>query len=106
MLHLSRGLASPWDLGEVRLELAFCLLLSWLVVLCCLARGVRSSGKVVYLTATLPYIVLLVLLVMTVSLPGASLGLKYLFVPEWHKLKDFQVRKFCLQLDCIIRFPL
>ena len=83
--------AGPGALGEVQMELAFSLLVSWLVVLVCLARGVRTSGKVVYFTATFPYVILLVLLAMSVSLPGAGQGLRYLFVPQWHKLADFQV---------------
>ena len=44
-------LASPGSLGEIQMELAFFLLVSWLVVLVCLARGVRTSGKVVYFTS-------------------------------------------------------
>ena len=92
-----------------RMDLAFWLLLSWIVVLVCLAKGIRSSGKVsqnspfsthcfnskvVYFTATFPYLILLVLLSMSVTLPGASNGIHYLFVPNagtWEKLADFQV---------------
>merc|ERR1712013_362567 len=82
------------DLGEIRLDLAFCFFLSWMLVLVCLARGIRSSGKVVYFTATVPYLILLTLLVMSVTLPGAANGIRYLLVPTtgtWSKLADFQV---------------
>ena len=94
------------------MDLAFWLLLSWMVVLVCLAKGIRTSGKVVfhslivhvspllpkvvYFTATFPYLILLILLVMSVTLPGAGTGIHYLFVPNagtWEKLADFQVRE-------------
>jgi len=92
VLDITRdGLAESGHLGQVKVELAFYLLLSWLAVLLCLSKGIKSSGKVVYFTATFPYVVLLVLLCLGVSLPGADLGLYYLFVPKWEKLADFSV---------------
>jgi len=85
------GLGNPGDLGEIKINLAFFLLLSWLVVLLCLVKGVKSSGKVVYFSATFPYFVLLVLLILGITLPGAGNGLYYLFVPKWDKLANFTV---------------
>jgi len=85
------GIQDFGDLGSVKMDLLFYLALSWLVVLLCLSKGIKSSGKVVYFTATFPYVVLLALLVLGVSLPGAELGLEYLFIPKWEKLSDLQV---------------
>jgi len=85
------GLGEPGDLGEIKLDLAFFLLVSWLVVLLCLVKGVKSSGKVVYFSATFPYLVLVVLLILGLTLPGAGEGLYYLFVPKWEKLCSFTV---------------
>jgi len=85
------GLGEFGDLGEIKMDLAFFLLLSWIVVFLCLSKGIKSSGKVVYFTATFPYVVLLVLLVMGLTLPGAEQGLYYLFVPKWEKLASFTV---------------
>ena len=53
----------------------------------------------VYFTATFPYLILLVLLSMSVTLPGASNGIHYLFVPTWEKLADFQVFKILFYLN-------
>jgi solute carrier family 6 amino acid transporter-like protein 5/7/9/14 len=85
------GLGQFGDLGEIKMDLAFYLLLSWIVVLLCLAKGIKSSGKAVYFTATFPYLFLLILLVMGLTLPGAEQGLYYLFVPKWDKLASLTV---------------
>ena len=34
------------DLGGVKMDLAFYLFLAWIIVCVCLAKGVRTSGKV------------------------------------------------------------
>ena len=44
VLELSDGIGSP---GEVRLELAFCLLLAWIIVYFCVWKGIKSAGKVI-----------------------------------------------------------
>ena len=94
------GLGEFGDLGEFKMDLAFYLLLSWLIVLLCLSKGIKSSGKVVYFTATFPYVVLLVLLVMGLTLPWAEQGLYYLFVPKWEKLTSFTLwRRAAGQVD-------
>lgn len=91
VLNITSGLGSPGDLGGFKYDLPLALLLSWTVVFLCLMKGVKSSGKVVYFTATFPYVILIALLVRGALLPGASKGLYYLFVPEWHKLLDYIV---------------
>merc|ERR1719495_2730507 len=79
------------DLGAIKLDLAFCLLLSWLIVNMCVLKGVKSSGKVVYFTATFPYLVLLILLIHGLTLEGAAEGVRYLFSPDWSKLANIKV---------------
>ncbi|VVC86403.1 unnamed protein product [Leptidea sinapis] len=48
-------------------------------------------GKVVWLTATMPYVVLSILLVRGLLLPGATRGIAYYLKPELSRLKDTQV---------------
>lgn len=55
-------------------------------------KGVRSAGKVVWVTALAPYVVLIILLIRGVSLPGADEGIRYYLTPEWSKLKNSKVR--------------
>ncbi|XP_029354016.1 sodium- and chloride-dependent glycine transporter 2 isoform X2 [Echeneis naucrates] len=90
VLHISKGIEYP---GDIRWPLAGCLLLAWIIVYASLAKGIKSSGKVVYFTATFPYVVLVILLIRGVTLPGAGDGILYFITPKWEKLKDAKVWK-------------
>jgi len=93
VLNITKDIGEPGDLGGFNYPIPLALLLSWIVVFLCLMKGVKSSGKVVYFTATFPYVILIALLVRGVTLPGATIGLKKLFVPDFTRLGDFQVWK-------------
>ncbi|XP_030891696.1 sodium-dependent noradrenaline transporter [Leptonychotes weddellii] len=54
-------------------------------------KGVKTSGKVVWITATLPYLVLFVLLVHGVTLPGASNGINAYLHIDFYRLKEATV---------------
>uniref|UniRef100_A0A8C7MWZ9 Solute carrier family 6 member 14 n=1 Tax=Oncorhynchus kisutch TaxID=8019 RepID=A0A8C7MWZ9_ONCKI len=64
------------ETGPVVWHLALCLLLGWLLIAAALYKGIKSSGKVVYFTATFPYVVLLILLIRGVTLEGARDGIE------------------------------
>uniref|UniRef100_A0A670YHV7 Transporter n=1 Tax=Pseudonaja textilis TaxID=8673 RepID=A0A670YHV7_PSETE len=64
VLNISDGIE---HLGTVRWELSLCLLLAWIICYFCIWKGVKSTGKVVYFTATFPYLMLIVLLIRGVS---------------------------------------
>ena len=85
------GLTTFGDMGAIRWQLLLCFALSWIIVFLCVMKGVKSSGKVVYFTATFPYVILISLLIRGVTMDGAIIGIQYFFVPDWHKLADFQV---------------
>ncbi|XP_018621435.1 sodium- and chloride-dependent transporter XTRP3-like [Scleropages formosus] len=72
-----------WHRGQ-----ALCLLLAWAVVYLCIIKGVASTGKVVYFTATFPYLVLIIYLIRGVTLHGALNGLKYMFTPKMEQLAN------------------
>uniref|UniRef100_A0A3P9A7N1 Transporter n=1 Tax=Esox lucius TaxID=8010 RepID=A0A3P9A7N1_ESOLU len=88
VLRISDGIES---LGQISWELALCLLLTWVICYFCIWKGVRSTGKVAYFTATFPYAMLLVLLVRGVTLPGAIDGIFYYMYPNPTRLADPQV---------------
>ncbi|KPP60076.1 sodium- and chloride-dependent GABA transporter 2-like, partial [Scleropages formosus] len=88
VLNISGGIEEP---GSVRWELALCLLLSWTICYFCVWKGVRSTGKASYFTATFPYVMLVVLLVRGVTLPGALDGIVFYLYPNPSRLADPQV---------------
>ncbi|XP_074715631.1 sodium- and chloride-dependent transporter XTRP3 isoform X2 [Strix uralensis] len=74
--------------GSVQWEQALCLTLAWLVVYLCILRGTESTGKVVYVTASLPYCVLIIYLIRGLTLHGAVNGLVYMFTPKLEQLSN------------------
>ncbi|XP_048755020.2 sodium-dependent neutral amino acid transporter B(0)AT3-like [Ostrea edulis] len=72
-------------------KLAVSLLVAWIIVYLCMVKGIKSSGKVVYVTATFPYLVLIIFFFRGITLHGFDRGLEHLFVPEWSKLFDPEV---------------
>ncbi|GLG96886.1 Sodium-dependent nutrient amino acid transporter 1, partial [Gryllus bimaculatus] len=69
-------------------RLSVCLLISWVVILLVIIRGVRSSGKAAYFLALFPYVVLVILLIRGCTLPGAVQGIIYFVNPQWDKLLE------------------
>ncbi|XP_028284120.1 sodium- and chloride-dependent GABA transporter 2-like [Parambassis ranga] len=88
VLRLSSSLD---ELGPISWKLALCLAVVWLICYFCVWKGVKSTGKVVYLTATFPYVMLFVLLVRGATLPGATQGIIYYLKPNPTRLADPQV---------------
>ncbi|XP_041808355.1 sodium- and chloride-dependent neutral and basic amino acid transporter B(0+) [Chelmon rostratus] len=83
------------ETGPVVWHLALCLLLSSMLVAAALIRGIKSSGKVVYFTATFPYVVILILLIRGVTLEGARDGIEFYIGSQSNltKLTEAQVWK-------------
>uniref|UniRef100_A0A8C6WU68 Transporter n=1 Tax=Neogobius melanostomus TaxID=47308 RepID=A0A8C6WU68_9GOBI len=88
VLSISTGIE---DIGTLKWDLALCLLAVWVICFFCIWKGVKSTGKVVYITATFPFVMLIVLLVRGVTLPGASEGIKFYLYPNLSRLQDPEV---------------
>ncbi|KAM8974922.1 sodium-dependent serotonin transporter [Pelodytes ibericus] len=87
-IHKSKGLH---ELGGISWQLALCLLFIFTVVYFSIWKGVKTSGKVVWVTATFPYIVLTLLLIRGATLPGAWRGVIFYLKPSWEKLLTTEV---------------
>uniref|UniRef100_A0A8C5EW01 Transporter n=1 Tax=Gouania willdenowi TaxID=441366 RepID=A0A8C5EW01_GOUWI len=87
-LHESKGIQ---DLGMPRWELSLCLIVVVFILYFSLWKGVKSSGKVVYITATMPYIVLFVLLIRGITLPGSMNGIKAYLHIDFNRLNNLEV---------------
>ncbi|KAK6474043.1 sodium- and chloride-dependent taurine transporter-like isoform X1 [Huso huso] len=88
VLSISSGID---DMGVVKWDLALCLLAVWVICFFCIWKGVKSTGKVVYITATFPFVMLIVLLIRGVTLPGAYEGIKFYLYPDLSRLADPEV---------------
>lgn len=112
--HLSSGID---DLGHIRTPLALYLAVVFICIYFAIWKGVKSTGKVshliwnlilehlikinriliivnnqvVWVTALLPYAVLIPLLVRGIWLEGAWLGIRYYLAPQWMKILDVDV---------------
>lgn len=108
-MQMSDGLH---EIGYPKWQLVLCLFVVYTMLYLSLFKGVKSSGKlrriqnggfrfrplilnavgkVVWATATMPYVVLTILLIRGLMLPGAANGISYYLQPELSKLKETQV---------------
>ncbi|XP_006633882.1 sodium- and chloride-dependent GABA transporter 2 isoform X2 [Lepisosteus oculatus] len=88
VLRISSGID---HIGVLHWDLSLCLLAAWIICYFCIWKGVKSTGKVVYFTATFPYFMLIILLIRGVTLPGAAEGIKFYLYPDLGRLADPQV---------------
>nr|XP_006635943.1 PREDICTED: sodium-dependent dopamine transporter [Lepisosteus oculatus] len=87
-VHESEGIN---DLGLPRWQLTSCLVVVIVILYFSLWKGVKTSGKVVWITATMPYVVLTVLLLRGVTLPGAIDGIKAYLSVDFLRLCEASV---------------
>ncbi|XP_046546541.1 sodium- and chloride-dependent glycine transporter 2-like [Haliotis rubra] len=88
VLDISSGID---DLGTVQLHLFICWFLTCLLLFLGIAKGIKSLGKVVYVTALMPYILLTILLVRACMMPGSLDGILYYMTPDFRRLQQAQV---------------
>lgn len=74
------------DMGDMQWELVGFMALAWAIVGTCLARGIRTTGNIVYFTALFPYVVMIILF-----FRGESLIIT--------RKKQKVLRHFCSKLD-------
>ncbi|XP_076447301.1 sodium- and chloride-dependent glycine transporter 2-like isoform X2 [Babylonia areolata] len=88
VLQVSSGFG---DMGHVVWYLALSLAVSSLLIFLGMIKGIKSSGKVVYVTAIAPYVIVTILLIRGVTLPGAVDGIIFYVRPDFSRLSDVAV---------------
>ncbi|XP_052073480.1 sodium- and chloride-dependent glycine transporter 1-like [Mytilus californianus] len=88
VLQMSSGIG---EFGTLNWKMMLCLFLIWLIVGLCVIKGVKSIGKIVYVTAILPYILLFIFLVHGLTLDGSVDGIIFFFKPDFSKAFTFKV---------------
>ncbi|XP_034017458.1 sodium-dependent neutral amino acid transporter B(0)AT1 [Thalassophryne amazonica] len=76
------------DAGALQWWIVLCLIAAWTVLYICCIRGIETTGKAVYITSTLPYLVLTIFLVRGLTLKGSVEGIKFLFTPDLQELMN------------------
>ncbi|XP_069923983.1 sodium-dependent neutral amino acid transporter B(0)AT1-like [Oryctolagus cuniculus] len=70
------------DTGSVQRWILLCLTCAWSVLYVCTIRGIETTGKAMYMTSTLPYLVLTIFLIRSLRLKGAGASIAFLFTPN------------------------
>jgi len=83
VLNLSDGAGV---LGGLQWALVGFLALTWIVLFFLVFRGALHIGKIVFWTVTIPWALLIIILIRGLTLPGAIEGLNYYLTPDFAAL--------------------
>ncbi|XP_066954469.1 sodium-dependent proline transporter-like [Macrobrachium rosenbergii] len=78
-------------LGGFQWPLVTAATLFWIMTFLCVFKGIKVLGKLMWFTATFPYVILVILLIRGVTLPGAWNGIYYYLSPDLSKLLELKV---------------
>ncbi|CAG9801949.1 unnamed protein product [Chironomus riparius] len=73
---------------QFNFPIGIALIVAWTLIYLCMVQGITESGKVVYITAIFPYVVLIIFFFRGITLKGATDGIAHLFTPKWEILLD------------------
>ncbi|XP_077605565.1 sodium-dependent neutral amino acid transporter B(0)AT1 [Crocuta crocuta] len=76
------------DSGSVQWWILLSLTCAWSVLYVCIIRGGGGGPPAVYITSTLPYVVLTIFLIRGLTLKGATNGIVFLFTPNVTELAN------------------
>ena len=79
------------DIGTIKWGLLGILFGMWIWIILSIWKGARTVSRVVYVTATVPIVILIVFMIRGITLPGATEGLRYLLTPDFSKMLEPKV---------------
>ncbi|OWF48157.1 Sodium- and chloride-dependent betaine transporter [Mizuhopecten yessoensis] len=88
ILNASPGIE---DWGTPQWHLILALFFSYASSFLCIIKGVKSVGKVVYVTALGPFVLLVVILIRSLFLEGSTDGIIMYLKPDLSKLLSYQI---------------
>ena len=65
------GFTTFGDMGGFQTGILTSLSVGWVITCLCVLFGIKSTGKVVYFTATFPYLIMIILMIAGLQLEGA-----------------------------------
>ena len=74
VLNVSNGIDEGYL--DINWFMFACLFGCWIFIYFCLWKGVKSTGKVVWITATAPFVLIMVFLIRALTLPNAGVGVR------------------------------
>uniref|UniRef100_A0A7I5E6X1 Sodium:neurotransmitter symporter family protein n=1 Tax=Haemonchus contortus TaxID=6289 RepID=A0A7I5E6X1_HAECO len=73
--------------GMFNWEMFLALLIAWIITCLSIIRGVSVIGKISFLTATLPYVIIVIMFIRGVTMDGSKTGIDYyLLKPDMSKV--------------------
>lgn len=90
ILQLSSG---PETFGSFSIPIIAGLIATYIAVYFSIFKGIKSVGAVVKWTVPLPFILLFILFINSLTLDGASQGFAYFLIPDWSKLLSVELWK-------------
>jgi SNF family Na+-dependent transporter len=89
-LKASKGIDVP---GSLIGYLVLMLVCAYIFTYFSVWKGLKSTGKMVYVSCLLPYLILTILLIKGFTLEGCGKGIEYLLKPDWSYLTNISVWK-------------
>jgi NSS family neurotransmitter:Na+ symporter len=88
VLHIT---ASPAESGNFNWFSMMSLLVLWLITFLILRKGIKGLSKILLLTVPVPFILIVVVAVRSMSFPGGMAGVKYFLSPDMSKVFSVSV---------------
>ena len=84
---------SPLEFGKINIFTLVSLLIIWTLVFIIVCKGTDRISKVLLVTVPVPFIMLIILTIRSITLDGGLNGISYLLRPNVNKLTDIKVWK-------------
>jgi len=71
-----------YEIGGTQIHRLITLVIAWIMVYFVIWKGIHQTGKIIWFTATFPYVILTILFGYDISLVGSGTGISFYLTPE------------------------